>query len=86
MLVCNDEIVYIGSSSNVACRLLNHKCRLSFDYVYIGISKDNTLRDALFMESYLIGIAEPILNFTDYTCKKFKSKSIDYIKRHIKTA
>lgn len=86
MLVCNDEIVYIGSSTNIVHRLLDHKYKLSFDYAYIGIPEENTLRDMLFMESYFIGIAEPILNFTDYTCKKFKSKSIDYIKQHIKTA
>jgi len=87
MLICNEEIVYIGSSTNVVNRLLDHKYRLNFDYLYMGgIDQQKTVRDMLFMESFLIGIADPVLNFTDYTSKNFKCKSIDYIKQHIKTA
>lgn len=83
MLECNGEIVYIGSSTNLPYRLENHKYKLSFDCVYIGCTVGD-LRDMLFMEYYLIGIAEPSLNFSDYTSKTFKSKNYNYIIQNIK--
>lgn len=82
MIECDGEIVYIGSSSNLPYRLESHKYKLSFDCVYIGRTIGD-LRDMLFMESYLIGIAEPSLNFSDYTTKNFKSKNYNYILQHI---
>lgn len=81
MLECENQIVYIGSSTNIPYRLEAHKYKLSFDRVYIGCC--GTYKDMLYMESYLIGVAEPVLNFTNYTSKQFKSRSFSYIKEHI---
>lgn len=84
MLECNGEIVYIGKSENIIHRLRQHKYKLNFDYVYIGCMEEQcTYREMLFMESYLIGIAEPILNFSDFTRKTFDSKDIEYLKNNI---
>ena len=66
MIECDGEIVYIGSSTNTQYRLTSHKYKLSFDCVYVGCVNGD-LRDMLFMEYYLIGLAEPSLNFSDYT-------------------
>lgn len=82
MIECNGEIVYIGSTTNLPYRLTNHKYRLSFDCVYVGFVEGD-LRTMLFLEYLLIGIAEPSLNFTDYTSTTFKSKNYNYILQNI---
>ena len=84
MIECNNEIVYIGQSEVIRYRLMQHKYKLNFDCVYIGcMSEGCSYRDMLFMEAYLIGIAEPVLNFSDFTRKTFESKDIKYLAKHI---
>lgn len=84
LIECENEIVYIGQSENIVYRMMQHKYNLHFDYVYIGVMEDNSsYRDMLFMESYLIGIAEPIFNFSNFTRKTFKNKDFHYVKEHI---
>lgn len=84
MLECSNEIVYIGQTENIIHRLRQHKYKLKFDYVYIGcMNRECTYRQMLFMESYLVGIAEPILNFSDFTRQTFKTKELKEILNNI---
>lgn len=87
LLVCNDEIIYIGQSFNIQDRLNLHKRKIKVDSMYTwDVGED--LNVVLLEEELAISYANPILNNTEYTTYESlysgEPQSLEYVLGYVK--